>query len=170
MNPDFLMCFLKSFNATGIDTCKLGGVDCSIEETKFKKISHLFLCISYCKKSDLFSKQLHGLPFCLTEDGIIRTFKRESPVFCTNYSTLLKESASLFLHHDLIDLFTITHDGLKEFDLNAFTEYLPATLASDVYRTHNRPVVWSTHLDSVVNMTWLSRVWDFINHTVQQKR
>ncbi|XP_076101811.1 sacsin-like isoform X2 [Mytilus galloprovincialis] len=167
INPEFLMCFLKSFNVSAIDTCNLGGVDCSIEETTFKKVSHLVLCISYCKKSDLFIQHLNGLPFCLTEDGILRTFKRESPVFCTNYSTILKESASLFLHHDLTDLFTITHDGLKEFDLNAFAEFLPATLASEVYRTHNRPVVWSTHRDSVVNMTWLSRVWDFINHTVQ---
>ncbi|CAG2253133.1 unnamed protein product [Mytilus edulis] len=168
ISPEFFMSFLKSYNATGMDTCQLGGLDCSIEETTFKTCSHLQLCISYCQQSKLFGQQLHGLPFCLTEDGILRRFKRDNPVFCTKYSTILTKSACLFLHHDLIDLFTITFDGLKQFDINAFAEFLPTTLSSEVFRTHNRPVARAIQLDSVPNIIWLSRVWDFIDHTVTQ--
>ncbi|CAG2253121.1 unnamed protein product [Mytilus edulis] len=168
ISPEFFMSFLKSYNATGMDTCQLGRLDCSIEETTFKTCSNLQLCISYCQQSKLFGQQLHGLPFCLTEDGILRTFKRDNPVFCTKSSTILTKSACLFLHHDLIDRFTITFDGLKQFDINAFAEFLPTTLSSEVFRTHNKPVARTIQLDSVPNMTWLSLVWDFIDHTVTQ--
>lgn len=168
MNPDFLMSFLKSHNTPGIDKCKLGGVNCIIEETTFKTISHLEICISYCKHSKTFGQQLDGLPLCLTEDGILRTFKRESPVFCTKHGRVLAESANVFLHTDLIELFSIAHEGLTEFDLKSFAEFLPATLDPAMYRAQNIPVKRNANHDSVVNMTWLSQVWDFINDRISQ--
>jgi sacsin len=166
LTPDFFISFLKSHDTTHKDKCRIEQLGQSLENTMLQKQHNLEICINYCHRSTTFSEQMENLPLCLTNDNVLRAFNSGSPVFCSEYCSLLRESSGHFLHYDCVDMFCCEQPGLKEFDINSFITYLPDTLNLEHYRTLNRPVEWKPDSTSKPNMEWIEIVWKFFTLVV----
>ncbi|CAG2253053.1 SACS [Mytilus edulis] len=169
MSPIFLISFLKSFNSDNSDKCTLGSIGHLIKDSTFRTVSNLISCITYCKQSKSFDDQLDGLPLGLTDDGILRVFSSENPVFCSEFCYILKESSHLFLHYDLVSHFATTSIGIKPLNIESFADLLFNTLTAEKYRTLDRTVTWIPQSENIPNGSWIESVWKFLNSEIRKK-
>ncbi|CAG2253088.1 unnamed protein product [Mytilus edulis] len=147
----------------------LGSIGHLIKDSTFRTVSNLKSCITYCKQSKSFDDQLDGLPLCLTDDGILRVFSSEKPVFCSEFCNILKESSHLFLHCDLVSNFSTTSIGIKPLNIESFADLLYNTLTAEKYRTLDRTVTWTPRSKNIPNGNWIESVWKFLNSEIRTK-
>ncbi|XP_052100068.1 sacsin-like isoform X2 [Mytilus californianus] len=169
MTPVLFISFLKSHEEEHEDSCKIGKMGQSLEETALRKIQNLEICIEYCKKvtNANFGDLMEGLPLNLTNDGALRSFSTSHPVFCSIYCSLLPHTSNLFLHCNLVDNFSPSDKGLKAFDIEGFVEHLPETLHLEKYRTKNIPVEWNPQSSNIPESDWIEKTWKFLSSVVR---
>ena len=160
--------FYKSYS-TKSPICSLGTLPCDITSTPFKNETNLKAIIDYCMKDDDFVySNINGLPLLLCEDGQLRTFSSEDPVYLTTYHELLPGLASMFMHHDLakntfkhisVDMFEV----FLRFDVHAFSTLLSNILAEYQYRMEKKHVIWSgSEEENILSPRWLHMLWSFL--------
>ncbi|EDO26453.1 predicted protein, partial [Nematostella vectensis] len=133
-----------------------------LKDTGIKNVENLLLVLAYCKHSDKFLKSLHGLPLLLTQDGMLRMFDEENPVFLTTHHTLTPRNASLFVHRNLFNI--VFYEALsksnvfKRFDIAAFAKLLPNNLERK-YNVSDEFIEWDPISDNKNDLP--SRGWLF---------
>ncbi|XP_048582130.1 sacsin-like [Nematostella vectensis] len=144
-----------------------------LKDTGIKNVENLLLVLAYCKHSDKFLKSLHGLPLLLTQDGMLRMFDEENPVFLTTHHTLTPRNASLFVHRNLFNI--VFYEALsksnvfKRFDIAAFAKLLPNNLERK-YNVSDEFIEWDPISDNKNDLPsggWLFDVWKLMKSEIK---
>ncbi|KAK3750028.1 hypothetical protein QZH41_008668 [Actinostola sp. cb2023] len=148
--------------------CNMGAIPCSIKDSKLKDSSSLVLLVKYCIHCKGVITRLHGLPLLLTEDGTLRRFDIEHPVFFTPFLDLVPRQKELFLQREFVSVFSehskdaIKQSGIfKRFDTSSLEPYMVHLLPSNWYAL-DKPVVWDPTTDAKPSREWLTLLWKLI--------
>ena len=140
----------------------------AVEDTVLQKVDNVYEITKYCAKAEDFLENLEGLPLLLTQDGILRCFRRDSDIFCTKFSQLLPSRPDLFLH----DLLRYQYASGIEKCSKVVQEFSIADLAK--FQDILFPSTWintSSHQPWNANeegnpfptKEWLILLWEFID-------
>ncbi|KAK2160900.1 hypothetical protein LSH36_125g03013 [Paralvinella palmiformis] len=165
MSPDGVITFLQSYSSE-TSCCKIGALPNKLNRTPFGDVKQLNIVIQYCKLERQFGEKLHGLPLLLTEDGMLRTFDIEKPVFCSAYADLIPERGELFLNRLLLDsVFKVVNlfdwPVFKKFDITELSSILTSKLPVALLRS-GKPVEWDKQNSSLPSEAWMKRLWTMI--------
>ncbi|XP_053401270.1 sacsin-like [Mercenaria mercenaria] len=171
--PLFVSKFCLAFG-NGKSRVKTKHLDQHIEKTLLMKPYYVRLLHRYILLGGSNSELLLGLPLCLTNDGILRKYCIESPVFITEYADLLPKSSHLFLHTDVLydmqlQLNDLFQKGLaKHFCVQDLIRLLPDSYPLDVL-TGDRDVEWDKTLATPVSTHFISRLYEFLVYQSREK-
>jgi sacsin len=104
LTPHSVVQFLKLCPAVSQNIPKL------ITETPFGDKETLFSVLKYCVTPDVDLTQLDGLPLMLTQDGYVRVFNVQKPLFPPEFAHLLPNSASDFVDQDMWNILITDED------------------------------------------------------------
>ena len=161
ITPEVVVQFLKEHPSN------IGTIPRPVSETKLGSVVGVLLLLSYCMKAPSFAKEMFGLPLLLTEDNILRRFRKDDPVFLSLFADLVPNHRSQFIHRtlatSLLDIetkiFAANQGVLKKFDVSALASLLPSTVNGSWYET-NTLIPWEP--DKGPSKTWLQRLWEFL--------
>ena len=139
-----------------------------VKNTVLHVVNNVYELTRYCAKAEDFFENLEGLPLLLTQDGILRCFRHNVLVFCSEFSKLLP-SSYLFLHDSLRDLYATDIEKCS----NVMREFLIPDLAK--FQIELFPPTWiNTASHQPWNLTepgntcpskdWLALLWEFIDY------
>jgi len=170
ISPEVVLHFLKG-NPTNIGT-----LPCPVNKTALGSVAGVLCILSYCIKAQKFAEDMFGLPLLLTEDGVLRRFQEDSPVFLSRFADLVPHKSSRFIHHKLAssllaiekEIFAADQRVLKKLDIHALASLLPSTENASWSETHNL-IPWDENKGP--SKTWLQLLWKFIvkNHEKDPK-
>ena len=141
-----------------------------VEDTVLQSVNNVCELTKYCAKAEDFLKNLEGLPLLLTQDGILRCFRRDLVVFCSRFSQLLPSRPDLFLHDWLRYQYA---SGIEKCS-KVIQEFSIADLAK--FRDILFPSTWintSSHQSWNANekgKEWLILLWEFIDSIFSKKK
>ena len=101
VTPKSVIAFLREFKSMH-STCKITNLPKKLETTAVKSVTELSELIKYCCEDDSFGGQLEGVPLLLTEDGYLRVFNSQQPVFCSKFGDLFPEHLHSFVHSEIV--------------------------------------------------------------------
>ena len=165
--PAVVVQFFRSFEQTG-SSCTLGSVPIALRATPLRNESTLAAVLQYCMRdSDYLLDNLEGLPLLLCEDGQIRVFTKEDPVYLTEFTDLLPECTAMFVHNSVSKsafsgLNPDDYGVFQRFDVHAFASLLPNVLSEAWYRKDNEHAEWVQEDGHLPTADWIWRVWNFI--------
>jgi len=161
ITPEVVVQFLKEHPSN------IGTTPCPVRETKLGSVESVLLLLSYCMTAPSFPKEMFGLPLLLTEDGVLRRFRKDDPVFLSLFADLVPNHCSRFIHSTLAtpllrveeQIFAAGQGVLKKFDIDALASLLPST-ANGSWRETNTLIPWDP--DKGPSKAWLQRLWEFL--------
>ena len=166
--PSVVVQFFRDFERTG-SSCQLGSVPIALRATPLRDEATLAAVLQYCMRdSEYLLEHLHGLPLLLCEDGQIRVFSSDDPVYLTEFTDLLPECNSMFVHHSVSKtafsgLDPAEHAVFQRFDVPAFASLLPNVLSEAWYRKENEHAEWvRDNDDTLPTSDWIWMVWNFL--------
>ena len=162
ITPELVLQFLKEHPSN------VGTLPCPVSETTLGSVVDVLLLLSYCMKAASFPKEMFGVPLLLTEDDVLRRFRKDHQVFLSLFADLVPNFRSQFIHHTLAtrlldieeDIFAADQGVLKKFDVSALASLLPSTANGSWYET-NTLIPWEP--DEGPSKTWLQRLWEFLS-------
>ena len=161
ITPEVILQFLKK------DPTNIGKLPSPVKETALNSAVGVLCILSYCMKAPKFASDMFGLPLLLTEDGVLRRFQEENPVFLSRFADLVPKKSSLFIHHTLTtsllniekEIFATNQRVLKNFDIPALASLLPSTENASWCETSNL-IPWDVNKGP--SKKWLQLLWEFI--------
>ncbi|KAL9954190.1 hypothetical protein ACROYT_G041693 [Oculina patagonica] len=110
---------------------------------------------------------MFGVPLLLTEDEVLRRFRKDNQVFLSLFADLVPNQRSQFIHNKLAkpllkiekEIFEAGEGVLKKFDICALASLLPSTTNGGWCET-NTLIPWD--LDKGPSKNWLQRLWEFL--------
>ena len=170
VSPDIVLNFLAKARHS------MEALPCSIENTTFKNASGLKQLTKFCMEDDNFLQRLNGLPLLLTDDGVLREFASNNPVFLTPFSSLVPSQPDLFFHKELIPLFSkfsrsdlLKSRVFKRFDTKSIEPFLIQILPSRWF-AGDRHVPWEPSENGVPPVEWLTTLWELIVTTYHERQ
>jgi len=170
ISPEVVLHFLKA------NPSNIGGLPCPVNKTALGSVVGVLCILSYCMEAPKFAADMFGLPLLLTEDGVLRRFQEDSPVFLSRFADLLPQKSSRFIHHALAaplldfekEIFAADQRVLKKLDIPALASILPSTDNASWSDTHNL-IPWDENKGP--SKKWLQVLWKFIvkNHEKDPK-
>ena len=162
ITPELVLQFLKE------NPSNVGTLPCPVRETTLGSVVDVLLLLSYCMKAASFPKEMFGVPLLLTEDDVLRRFRKDHQVFLSLFADLVPNFRFQFIHHSLTtrlldieeDIFAADQGVLKKFDVSALASLLPSTANGSWYET-NTLIPWEP--DEGPSRTWLQRLWEFLS-------
>jgi sacsin len=145
-----------------------------VKNTVLQKNSNVYELIKYCALAEDFLESLEGLPLLLTQDSILRCFRRDLIVFCSRFHQLLPSRPDLFLHDSLRSLYGSGIDKCS----NVMRKFRLSDLAK--FQVVGYPLSWintASHQawnpdeqgNTFPSKEWLILLWEFID-AVSSKR
>ena len=117
IDPAVVLLFLRNHRSQDIN-CKLN-VE-RIVNTILRTVDSAVILLKYVVSEDEFRvDELEGAPLLLTAHDCLREFALESPVYVSQYSSLLPNHQKLFVHPDIYDELGMYHfpvRGMARFD------------------------------------------------------
>ena len=167
ITPEVVVQFLKE------QPSNIGTIPCPVGETKLGSVVGVLLLLSYCMEAASFAKQMFGFPLLLTEDNVLRRFRKDDQVFLSLFADLVPDHRSRFIHRRLAtsllrietEIFATNQGLLKKFDISELASLLPSAANGSWYKT-NTLIPWEP--DKGPSKTWLKRLWEFL-FTIQKK-
>ena len=170
VSPDIVLAFLAKARHF------MEALPCSIENSTFNQASDLKRLMQFCMEEDNFLQRLDGLPLLLTDDGVLREFDSNNPVFLTPYSSLVPSQPDLFIHKEFIPLFSkfsrsdIWKSGVfKCFDTKSIEPFLIQLLPSRWF-AGERHVSWEPSESTIPSVEWLTTLWQLIVTTYHERQ
>lgn len=109
---------------------------------------------------------LRGIPLLVTENGQIKQFSEECPVYVSRYSKLLPHHSELFLQEELVSVITLCPNWyeakvLKEFSPKCLASHLPL---SGVFPCNTSPVIsyWQWTEEQGPSVDWITILWKYL--------
>ncbi|KAL5004929.1 hypothetical protein ScPMuIL_018385 [Solemya velum] len=105
-------CHLRDFLKAGnqkhlLDQCRSLSVNVPLSLTVFRNTDLIKVMLQYCNLDDKLMENLDGLPLLVTQDGVLKVFKSDNPVFSSEFYHLIPttntDKLALFLHNDLLE-------------------------------------------------------------------
>ncbi|KAL5005313.1 hypothetical protein ScPMuIL_018769 [Solemya velum] len=163
--------FLKAANQKHIlDQCRSLSVNVPLSLTVFQNTELIKVMLQYCNLDDKLMENLDGLPLLVTQDGVLKVFKLDNPVFSSEFYHLIPttttDKLALFLHHDLVrcqPLMDKQYKIFKEFTFETFVNMLPEILDESTFRS-DKFVLWNP--EQFPNRNWIENMWSFFMKTV----
>ena len=178
LSPETVLTFL-SMNRSAI-----ANVPSEVKKTKFLTAGAVQSVLEYVmsqvskKDENAFESgldKLIGLPLMMSEDGIVKAFKKHV-LFATNYSSLAPSNYDKFLHRLLIMEFTYgetnTRAGFRDFTVEVLANMLPAEIGIDLCQADNVPfsidkdkygkISLSVAQHPEMTLNYLQQFWDFV--------
>lgn len=161
VTPKNVLNFLHSFkNYTSV--CSIGNLPKLLDKTTLKNVENLKTLIEYCAKDEDFSRKLNGLPLLLTQDGKLRIFDSQKPVFLTEFGDLFPNELHKFIHSEIVCSFPNTFLATEKNPLQRFTvenlEYFLRKIFPDHMQDEKK---WITTSDCILSKKWLQKMWKF---------
>ena len=163
ISPDAVLGFLKEHSIS------VGQLPCPIGKTTLGSVVEVLSLLDYCMKTPQFATQMSGAPLLLTEDNVLRCYKKNDAVFLSLFSDLLPDMPHLFIHHSLANALVPIEDCickndsssvLKRFDISALASRLPSTAVRE-WCERSDLIRWD--LDKgLPSKKWLERLWEFL--------
>ena len=164
--PNFFIDFLLSYTSNAQDACSLSGVGRDVSITKFKHMDNLKECLRYCIASKAFAEKVNGVPLCVTEDCILRTFSDQRPFFLSCFSKLFRGSKAEFVALGIIADLSIIQPktiSLKQVSI----QDLPKLLADSFSQLRcSTAIQWNQTTSSIPDKSWISSLWDLLSTLV----
>ncbi|CAB3987754.1 Hypothetical predicted protein [Paramuricea clavata] len=145
-----------------------------VKNTVLQKNSNVYELIKYCALAEDFLESLEGLPLLLTQDSILRCFRRDLIVFCSRFHQLLPSRPDLFLHDSLSSLYRSGIEKccnvMKTFRLSDLAKYQAVVYPSSWINTaSHQPWNPDEQSNTFPSKEWLILLWEFID-AVSSKR
>jgi len=161
ITPQLVLQFLKE------NPSNVGTLPCPVSKTTLGSVVGVLLLLGYCMKAPTFPKEMFGVPLLLTEDNVLRRFRKDHQVFLSLFADLVPNYRSQFIHHTLAtrlldveeEIFAADQGVLKKFDIDALASLLPST-ASGSWCETNTLIAWEP--DEGPSVTWLQQLWEFL--------
>ncbi|XP_056017480.1 sacsin-like [Ostrea edulis] len=160
---DGVMQFLRSWNTTHVDKCRIESVDVEIGTSLLIDVTKVMSLLSYCFQNGGHINQLEGIPLCVLENEKLTCFSKFCPKIVSEFCHLMKKSGDYFLHKNLVPIFekrVQTSSCVTKFTVEQFAKLLEENI-SILYRSNN-PVKWD---NSDIEDKWIQEVWQFLSST-----
>ena len=162
IKPEVVVQFLKEHPNN------IGNLPCPVSKTALGSVVGVLLLLSYCMTASTFLKEMFGVPLLLTEDDVLRRFRKDHQVFLSLFADLVPNQRSQFMHQRLAsalidsekEIVDADQGVLKKFDVGALASLLPST-ANASWGETNTLIPW--HLDKGPSKSWLQRLWEFLS-------
>ena len=166
VKQDSVINFLKEFESKK-STCKIVNLPNKLESTVVKNISELSTLLEYCCKDEDFGKQLEGLPLLLTQDGYLRVFDSDQPVFRSKFGDLFPTQSHLFVHSEMVykipSIATQSEENIvREFTVHDLANLLPYVFTDEVLRAIENDETWKFPEEGTLSIRWFKRFWNFL--------
>ena len=168
VTPKSVIAFLREFKLMH-STCKITNLPKKLETTAVKSVTELSKLINYCCEDDSFGGQLEDVPLLLTEDGYLRVFNSQQPVFCSKFGDLFPEHLHSFVHSEIVCDIPLSAIGSKEKIVIELTVRDLPTLLPDVF-THQVLIdikdneSWQYPVEGTLSQKWLKKFWDLLQN------
>ncbi len=175
LSPETVMSFFQTYSSNE-PVCTIGTLPCEIGQTPFKDESTLKIVLQYCMQNEeQFLSNIAGSPFLLCQDGQLRQFSEDDPVYLSQYYDLLPGLSSLFIHQALVravfqDIDIATVKVFKRFDVQSFASLLGNELPEYAFRSEHSHIIWSTDREGIPNPKWIKSLWSFLNAEFERTR
>ena len=169
IDPAVVLLFLRHHRSQEVN-CKLN-VE-RIVNTILRTVDSAVILLKYVVSKDKFRvDELEGAPLLLTADDCVREFASESPVYVSQYSSLLPNHQKLFVHPDIYDVLTQADDSIakasvvRPFSLDQLVKCLPS---SGIYGCNwecitSRYVEWlDSTVDRLPTKEWITTFWRYL--------
>ena len=171
LKPDAVIKYLKSGDCSEAGSFRIGRMPTSVRSSVFKTASSVESLLSYCNTNENLEKELNGLPLLITNDGALRYFDSDCPVYCTEYYCLLEQSSDKFVHpHFIEQLRKICKCGnsgvIKVMKVCDFADMLPDEVdcSEELQQTSYS---WIANGSAIPNGEWILKLWSFIREDFQ---
>ncbi|XP_071823838.1 sacsin-like isoform X1 [Apostichopus japonicus] len=158
ISPYFVVEYLKT-EGMKMNLCS---TPIRLKNTLIENTYNLRLIFDYILQQQNFT--LSGLPLLLTNDGVLQDFRRESPVFHSNFLDLLPNCSGEFLHFCLLQKLSEADDCFKTLQLTDVVERLETYLP----KTQFQKSQYIMRNEKLPTNRWLVRLWDFLQKTTQE--
>ncbi len=140
----------------------------AVKDTVLQKVDNVYEITKYCAKAEDFLENLEGLPLLLTQDGILRCFRRDLVVFCSRFSQLLPSRPDLFLHKFLQYQYASGIEKcskvVKEFSIADLAKFQTNLFPSSWINTpSHQPWNPDEQGNTFPSKEWLQLLWQFID-------
>ena len=168
VTPKSVIAFLRGFKLMH-STCKITNLPKKLETTAVKSVTELSELIKYCCEDDSFGGQLEDVPLLLTEDGYLRVFNSQQPVFCSKFGDLFPEHLHSFVHSEIVCDIPLSAIGSKEKIVIELTVRDLPTLLPDVF-THQVLTdikdneSWQYPVEGTLSQNWFKNFWDLLEN------
>ena len=168
VSPKSVIDFLRQFNCI-TSTCNIGSLPKRLESTSVNSIQELSVLMQYCCKDEDFGKRLKGLPLLLTQDGCLRVFDSDRPVFRSKFGDLFPTQSRLFVHSTIVyripSIATQSEENIvREFTVQDLASLLPYVFTGDVLRDVENDETWKFPEEGTLSIRWFKRFWDFLQN------
>ena len=161
ITPEAVLQFLKE------EPTNIGKLPCPVSESALGSVVGVLCILSYCMKAPKFAADMFGLPLLLTDDGVLRRFQEDNPVFLSHFVDLVPNKRSRFIHHTIAttlldiekEIFAVDQGVLKKFDIRALASLLPS-IETASWCTTDTLLPWD--MNKGPSEKWLQRMWEFI--------
>ncbi|KAK2153631.1 hypothetical protein LSH36_291g08049 [Paralvinella palmiformis] len=167
ISPVTVTCFYRGYGSEEA-TCSIGTLPCAVEGTPFRNVSSLNTLLEYCVGGDeTFFSNINGLPLLLCQDGQIRQFTEDDPVYLSPYHKLLPSLTAMFVHSTLVRTVFKNVDVdacpvFLRFDIPSFGSLLANEIPGGAYKTEDRHVLWAGDRETLPSPRWIALLWMFL--------
>ncbi|XP_062586452.1 sacsin-like isoform X2 [Saccostrea cucullata] len=163
VSPGSVLQFLKSYDSSDIDKCKIEKVNIHVSETRFRCIEGVVYLLDYClKESKLSSAEFEHVPLLLTADHQIHEFNDTDTVFITSFPELLPAFANKIVHLAEFSLLKnkVFHPFVRNLQIEDFASCVSRSIPLRFCR--GLPESWNQHSDNILNSHWMKKFWCFL--------
>ena len=155
-------------------SCSIGTLPCDIGSTPFKNVTTLKTILEYCfRDDDAFFNNINGLPLLLCQDGQVRQFSEDDPVYLSPYQDLLPSLTAMFTHGSLArSIFKhVDVDSCPvflRFDIPSFGSLLGNEIPEYAYKTESKHALWAADKDTLPSPRWIWMLWEFLTEELDR--
>ena len=168
VTPKSLISFLKGFKSMQ-SACKITNLPQKLESTAVKNVSGLSELMNFCCEDEGFGEHLEGFPLLLTQDGNLRVFNSQQPVFCSKFGDLFPGHLHSFVHSKIVNkipwkaiqseekiVINLTVSDLPDLLRQVFTKQVLKAIKYDV--------TWKYPVEGTLSENWLEKFWDLLQN------
>ena len=170
VSPRSIVKYLREFQSRE-SSCKIENLPKKLDTTVVESVTELSALIQYCREDEEFAKHLEGLPLLLTQDGYLRVFDSNQPVFCSKVGDLFPEQSHQFLHREVVNRIPRTaiiseENIVLEFTVQHVAEMLQHVFSDEVLKAIKNESTWKFPAEGILSKQWFKKFWNFLqNHT-----
>ncbi|XP_060607761.1 sacsin-like [Ruditapes philippinarum] len=165
-SPESVITFLKTFDDENASCCRIGIMDSRLEETTISDVMSLQSLLNYINHDEKLTDKIEGLPLCLTNRGFLKTFSKNTPLFCSDMCDVLLGSADQFVHTKVIPMVNRNeyHSAkvVKTFEVENLVSLVAETFDPTVFASENS-ILWDKKAGSPLKPEIIERILSFIH-------